>query len=317
MRQVVRRIMCIVVGIVTLLVASLGLPPVQPVRAASIVVNDPADTTGGCAASGSGSCTLRDAITYANATPGADTITFSVSGTILLGAPLPNITGPAGLTIDGVGQRVTISGNHAVSVTFVAPSVSLTLRNLTIANCGGEYGGALDNRGTLIVDHTTFSGNTAMGFSNGGAIFNEGSATLTDSTFSGNSAGNGGAIYNAGSATLTGSTFSGNSAAITGGGIVTTGTLTVINSTFFGNTGGCGCGNGGGAIVSDSGAVALINSTLTANRAIGSGGGGIQNPGGTVTLVNTIVAATSLAPPLRPLPTTSRAASRPRTVTTT
>ena len=39
-------------------------------HAAGIIVNDPGDTVGACAGTGTGTCTLRDAITYANAIAG-------------------------------------------------------------------------------------------------------------------------------------------------------------------------------------------------------------------------------------------------------
>jgi CSLREA domain-containing protein len=106
-----------------LLVAAWGSGLAAPtqVSAAAIHVDSLADITG----AGDGACTLREAITNANANSdtsggdcaagsGEDTITFGVSGTLTLGATLPAITAPEALTIDGTGQVVTISGNHAV-----------------------------------------------------------------------------------------------------------------------------------------------------------------------------------------------------------
>ena len=51
-----------------------------------------------------GKTTLRDAITAANATAGADTIAFSVTGTILLESALPNLSDD--VTISGPGANV-------------------------------------------------------------------------------------------------------------------------------------------------------------------------------------------------------------------
>src|SRR5215471_327447 len=138
MGSLLRRCACVVAGI--LLLASLGLLPAQPVRAASILVNSLLDTT----VAGDHNCTLREAVTNANtnsettmgdcaAGSGADTITFSVSGTIPLSARLPLITDiVAGLTVDGTGQSVTISGQNAVEPLLVISGARLTLRTVTL-----------------------------------------------------------------------------------------------------------------------------------------------------------------------------------------
>jgi CSLREA domain-containing protein len=99
---------------------------------AAIVVNDLGDALGTCAGSGSGACTLRDAITYANATAGADVITFAASGIITLTGTLPPISDT--LTLDGTGQIITISGASAYQVMIVNPAQPVTLNSLTIAN---------------------------------------------------------------------------------------------------------------------------------------------------------------------------------------
>ena len=62
---------------------------------------------------------------------GGGTVTFSCSGTITLTA---TITIAADTTIDGSGQTVTISGNHAVRVFTVNSGVTLNLNRLTIAD---------------------------------------------------------------------------------------------------------------------------------------------------------------------------------------
>ena len=62
---------------------------------------------------------------------GGGTVTFSCSGTITLTA---EITIAADTTIDGSGQTVTISGNHAVRVFNVNSGVTLNLNELTVAD---------------------------------------------------------------------------------------------------------------------------------------------------------------------------------------
>jgi hypothetical protein len=127
--------------------------------AATIVVNDATDTlhSSGCAALGTGTCTLRDAITFANANSGADEIHFDIAGTgvqtIVLGSDLPVIAGD--LTIDGYTQSgsspntngpglgdnavlmIEINGNGKECLGFEVGL--LTVRGLVINRCGG-YG---------------------------------------------------------------------------------------------------------------------------------------------------------------------------------
>ena len=99
------------------------------------------------------------------------------------------------LTIDGAGQAITISGDNTVRVIVVNPDTTLNLNGLTIANglCSNCAGGGLFNdRGSVNVNHSTFSGNSAACSPNcgvgGGGIANDGTLTVSNSTFSGNSA---------------------------------------------------------------------------------------------------------------------------------
>ncbi len=226
--------------LLAVLLLSVSAIEVTPAHAATFTVTNLND-------SGAGS--LRQAVIDANAAAGADTIIFSVSGTITLGSTLPDITDAAGLTMDGAGQTVTISGGNLERVLWV--NASLTLNNLTIAN--------------------GFAGN-------GGGIFNGGTLTITNSTFSGNHADNGGGIFNnAGTLAITNSTFSGNSASADGGAIASHGTLAITNSTFSGNS----AGGEGGGIKYLSGTVTLRN-TIVANSTGGNCAGTITNGGNNI-----------------------------------
>ena len=130
---------------------------------------------------------LRQAIIDANGTPGADTITFDLSGTITLGSQLPNITDA--LTVDGSSESITISGNDLYRIFRVNTGVSFTLQSLTLAHADAgrdevALGGGIRNAGgTVVVNDSTFSDNWGI---HGGAIANEGTLTITNSTFSGN-----------------------------------------------------------------------------------------------------------------------------------
>jgi hypothetical protein len=266
----------------TLLILALGAFAATPAHATTFTVTNLSD-------SGAGS--LRQAITDANAAAGADNITFSISGTITLASTLPTVTDAAGLTMDGTGQTLTISGNNAVRVLQVAVNASLTVKNLTIANgdASSDLGGGIDNSGVTTVVNSTLSGNSATsGF--GGAINNRanGALTVTNSTFSGNSttSGFGGGIYNNGTTvTITNSTFSGNSANLgLGAGIynnsvggVTLRNTIVANSVAAGNCGGT-ITNGGNNI--DSAATCGWGSTNGSMSSTNPSLGALANNGG-------------------------------------
>src|SRR3972149_6830680 len=94
------------------LALTAGLGAARPALAGTVTVNSTADPGDGiCSAS---ECTLREAISAANASPGADTINFDPSvfspGTIAPTTPLPPLT-DAGVTINGSGAAVTLDGS--------------------------------------------------------------------------------------------------------------------------------------------------------------------------------------------------------------
>jgi fibronectin-binding autotransporter adhesin len=255
----------------TWLLLSVLLTLARPARAANYAVTNLND-------SGKGS--LRQAILNANAAAGPDTITFSLSGTIMLTSTLPAISDAAGLSIDGTGRSITISGNDAVRVMWVNSGAALALHNLTVAagSVNSNIGGGIYNAGTLSVTGSTFSGNSAYeGL--GGGIANYGTLAVSDSAFSGNNSPVGGGILNFGSATVSDSTFSGNSGSGPdgggGGGIANYGTLDVSNSTFSGNVG----DNEGGGIF-NRGTLSVTGSTFSDNGVgVFGTGGGIHNIG--------------------------------------
>jgi hypothetical protein len=260
----------------------------------------------------SGAGTLRTAILTADAGSHSDmfTIGFSVSGTINLNSPLPdlnnNITiqgqGAASLTVEetpglyfndpifnvGFGGEanppsVSISGMAlANSAAGIVNAGNLTVANCVISNnhLPAGYGGAgiYNVSGKLTITGCNISGNSSGG--GGGIYVNEGTVTVSGSTISGNSSTYGGGIENIyGSVAVSGTTISGNSATY-GGGIYNQagGTLKVNNnSTLSGNS----ALDGGG--IDNLGTAAVQNSTLSGNTA--TEGGGIYNAAfGTLTV---------------------------------
>jgi CSLREA domain-containing protein len=210
-------------------------------------------------------CTLRDAITQANASGHAD-IAFAsgVTGTITLTSALPAITGAADIVGPGANMLM-VSGNSAYPV-FSVTSGTLDIAGLAIVNGkSASNGGAINNTSGLVtVTNAAISNNTAT--SDGGAVNNGGTLLAIDSTFSGNKATLGSAIYNTGAVNAAYSTFAGN-AASNAGGIYNNsgGNLTLANTTFAANT-------GTGAGIDNLGALSVVNSVLDASaECTGSG----------------------------------------------
>jgi hypothetical protein len=292
-----------------MLAASLVL--CGPTSAATIMVDDLSDTTGG------GTCTLRDAMTAANSnivvggcpagTPGSDTIGFSVTGTIVLGSMLPAIA--EDLSIDGPGaSNLTISGGDAVPVLAINSGVTAAVDGVTVSHgftsSGSGGAGGISNAGVLTVSHSTLVDNACEGGSSfavipAGAIYNAGTLTVNESTLEGNSGGGSfhltigvGGISNVGTLMTNNSTLSGNTAGfginltIGVGGISNVGTLTINNSTLTSN----GALVPGGGIY-NAGTLTVNNSTVVGNSVVGGGAGGIENVvPGSLTANNSIIA---------------------------
>ena len=247
-------------GIVSIAAAAFIFALGTAAHGATITVNSLADP------SATGACTLHDAIVAANtmiatngcaAGTGDDTIQFNVTGTILLGNTLPEVTGT--LTINGpASPGITIDGDRKVRVLEIALGATVHLDRVTIAHGVGPTfppGGGISNIGTLTITRSTFSGNSTT--IRGGGIFNSGTLTVVNSTFSGNIAtgqnnglpGLGGGIFNSGTLTVVNSTFSGNIAARSSDGTfsgslgcaIFGGSLSVTTSTFAGNNVAGGC----------------------------------------------------------------------------
>ncbi len=216
-------------------------------------------------------CTLREAITAANNQAGANTIDFSVSGTITLDQTLGTLPAVSDdVTIDGAANSaaIIVSGGNNVGVMTVNSGKVLSIESLTIANgrCTNCSGGGIKNSGTLNIANSTLTGNVAPsngpGTGSGGGIYNSGMANIANSTFSGNSTGqNGGAIANIG------------------------GTLNVANSTFSGNSG------PNGATINNYLGTLNLNNNIIANN----GGSGLScaNVSATINGSNNLIDDTS------------------------
>jgi CSLREA domain-containing protein len=165
---------------------------------------DPGDGT--CDAS----CTLRDAMTAANANPGADSITFSVAGTITLLSELPQI-----------GQELLIDGETAPGWSEDSPVVELSVNGAGFR--GLWFGGAVSGggvRGLVIHGQTGYQIETVAGSSNitisGNFIGTDVSGTSTEPALGAGTSG----LYIAGSGHTIGGTGPGDGNLISGGYII-------------------------------------------------------------------------------------------------
>ncbi len=221
-------------------------------------------------------CSLREAITAANATVDNDTIYFALPffaspQTITLSGSEIVIANNGSLTIWGTGNnRLTVSGNNASRI--------ISISDNAVVN----------------IDHMRFTGGTGAGAANtgrGGAIYNNGGTTvISNCVFTGNTGMLGGAMNNAtaGTLTITDSVLSNNVAATVGGALqnFSTSTLHLINTAITGNS--CGTSSTGGGAIQGNGAITMTNVTMSGNSTLSSGGGIYYNGTG-LTMTNTTI----------------------------
>jgi len=236
-------------------------------------------------ATGPGS--LADAISQANAVSGPHTINISVTGSVSVTTPLVltqsmTINGPV-----ATPPTFALDGGNASRLIQVSPSaagaMTLNFLTLTHGHVDSVKGGAIDLPAgkTLNINNCLVTANTTTGtsssdilFAAGGAVSAAGTLNIQTSTFSDNTAtAPGGAIYAASSATIsiTSSVFSGNQAATFAGAMYCDSTtlVTITNSTFFNNQSGSG---GAGAIGFWSTKAVIKGSTFSGNSTLGAGG---------------------------------------------
>jgi len=275
----------------------------SPGLAATFTVVNLADSGGG---------SLRQAVLDANASPGANTVTFAdgLTGMIVLTSGEMSITND--LTITGPGAELfAVDGNQQSRIFSISAGATVAIAGLTLTNglatgAAATGGGAiLNSGGTLSLTQVTVVGNRAVGSpgagANGGGVFSpSGTLNVTASVFSANQAvggsnsgGGGGAITNRGRMVILNSTFIANEArggeagSAFGGAINHNGpSSTISGCTFLGNRaiGGDGgvvvgaqqfeaVGGGLGGAVRNAGVLTVEYSAFTNNQAIGGNGG--------------------------------------------
>jgi CSLREA domain-containing protein len=308
-------------AILALVLAGL---PVMSASAASITVNITTDEY-----LDNTNCSLREAIIAANTNgpffgctntgTGTDDIITLASGSTYTLTRIGTSSTQGDLDVgnpDGTGGNLTIQTSGPTNAIIDATAVSnrvmevdangntdLTLIHITLTGGNSPDGAGLyfAGDGTLTLNNSTVSGNTATGESNCGAgVFNSSLATvvINNSTIESNTCtaagGDGAGLLKAtgGTLTVTNSTFANNTSQDNGGGVridIAGGTATITNSTFVNNS----AGSRGGGLQVKSGTVTVSFSTFSGNSASYPGpstGGAVQASGGSVTVLQSILA---------------------------
>ncbi|AWX33168.1 Ig-like domain repeat protein [Methanosphaera sp. BMS] len=236
-------------------------------------------------------------------------VTININSNITLTASPTLNTNIKTITING--NSYTINGDNKYRFLNITSNQMLNLNNITITNCHAQdgQGGAIYNTGTLNINNTNFTENTAtgqIGYGEGGAIYNTGTLTITNTNLNNNTAtgqeygdGDGGAIYNAygGTINITQSNLTQNTATGQeygdgdGGAIYNAygGTINITQSNLTQNTATGQLEGVGGAIYNAyGGTLNITQSNLTQNTATGQNngcGGAIHNSyGGTLNI---------------------------------
>jgi hypothetical protein len=272
-------------------------------RAATYTVGTLEDGTGTCELPASGTCSLRQLITYENSlleTPNPpDTIDVPAPEGVafydLVNGPLTIFKS---VSIVGAGARkvnIDQESDTANRVFLVEPDPrnkivpTVTIAGVSMAfghaNANnGYYGGDILNEAALTLNEDDITNGTAEEGSGAGISNDGGTLTVTHSLVANNystnlpngAGGDSGGIQNVGpnpvteaaaKLTVTDSTIAGNSAAL-GGGIFSWGdtanTTSIVNSTIANNDGGTRSTEGGGLLASQ-GTISVENSIVSGN----------------------------------------------------
>lgn len=180
-------------------------------------------------------------------------------------------------TADEIIATVSVCGNCTGG--GILNSDVMTIISTTVHDNTANFGGGIDNEGTLVasnvnVYNNSVSNNPGDPDAAGGGIENRSTMTLTNSVVRNNNAPLGAGIYNESNLTVVGGNLYSNMATIRGGGIHNLSDLTVQTSNIYENEAGSG---GGGGISSEGGDVIVAGTAVYNNSASANGGGIVHN----------------------------------------
>ena len=276
-------------------IAAAFVSPAPPVRAASVVnVTSVADgPPGTCKDTGTGTCTLREAIVFANNNPGSTIMlpnghyTLTEAGNNEANALTGDLDIHADVTINGSGPMTIVDGNNAVLHDRVfdiyggtAGTLDVAINSLTITNGAPTdiYGGGgawISGNTHVTMTNTTLTANKSIRGQGGGLDVEGGGARLDliGSTVDHNLA-----------STTNGQTTRGAGVFATGDSIVNIVNTTFDSNTAFGGPAGPsssdvhgGEASGGALDVEGTATARIVGSTIASNLAWG--GGGVAGPG--------------------------------------
>lgn len=202
---------------------------------------------------------------------------------------LNNLTVKNGRVVgqDGGGIHVAESATLTATNVRVENSVSEPLENSGAGGNTGGAGGGIYNEGTLSATGLELRNNAARSANGGGGLFNAALATLENCVIDGNQGGSiggaGGGIHN--------TTRSGGAAADNAT------RLQITNCTISNNI-----AAGGGGLRNQFGAMIIINSVISGNKA-SSSGAGIDVAGGGVEIFRTVIRDNNVVNPADSSPT--------------
>lgn len=264
-----------------------------PAHASTFTVDDlgdaiDADTGDNFCSTSGGVCTLRAAIMQADSafSSGADSIDFSVWGTINISAELPSIA--TEISIDGSGgSGITVDNISAGSSRIISVNSGgiLTLSNITLTGGNTANGaGVVVNSGTLNINSgTRITGNSSAGMGGGVFALGNGIVNMNAGSIDNNTAPNGAGIYLQTGADLNmiGGSINNNTATTNGGGVYATSSTSVIAIT-GGSISSNGASSGGGAYVTTNASLNASNALISRNTA--TNGSAVYRQGGSISV---------------------------------
>ena len=245
----------------------------------STISGNSADDGGGIYATSSGTITIQNSAISENTAFDdgggiyASGSTVNIQNSTISGNSASFLDGGGGIYASGstvTVQNSTISGNSAKYYTgggiYAISDSTVTIEENSIisGNSADDGGGIYAYRGTITIQNSAISGNSAKYYTGGGIYAADSTVNIKEnSTISENTADDGGGIYatSSGTVTIQNSTISENTAADNGGGIYASGsTVNIQNSTISGNF-----GYSGGGLYASSGTVTIKGNRITQN----------------------------------------------------